>query len=64
MRGKLVGMPVETGGGCTASVDMDVCNRILDGMGWAVLLSVPVGLMDVGAEDELSVIVGPTTGIA
>ena len=64
MRGKLGGMPVETGEGCTASVDMDVCITILDGTGWAVLLSVPVGLMDVGANGELAVIAGPTTGAA
>ena len=62
MRGKLDGMPVEVGEGSAAAVDMDVCITMLDGMGWAVLLSVPVGLIDVGADDELGVISGPTAG--
>lgn len=62
MRGKPDGMPVEVGKGSAAAVDMDVCITILDGMGWAVLLSVPVGLIDVGADDELGVTSGPTAG--
>ena len=59
MRGKLVGMPVEVDEAGATSVTDDGCTTILDGMDWLVKLSVPVGMIDVGAFDEDGVIAGP-----